>query len=146
MFFSKIPFFSYPKHCFFPTLISFEHIPIFHCIFPVFFASNIWFSLPIIPYIRISSMYIFRIFGIKHMVFLTNNPIVSASFFKILNNIKFYNSCQCCLSHHVQIVLFLWQCLVHNLPAFLQEHVVDFLQSVLHLHLVFFPPMGRYLL
>ena len=70
------------------------------------------------------------------MVFLTNNPIVSASFFKILNNIKFYNSCQCCLSHHVQIVLFLWQCLVHNLPAFLQEHVVDFLQSVLHLHLV----------
>jgi hypothetical protein len=48
----------------------------------------------------------------------------------------------------VQIVLFLWQCLVHNLhlPAFLQEHVVDLLQSVLHLHLVFFHPIGRYLL
>jgi hypothetical protein len=59
---------------------------------------------------------------------------------------KFHNSCHCCVSHHVQIVLFLWQCLVHNFPAFLQEHVVDLLQSVLHLHFVFFPPIGRYLL
>jgi len=54
--------------------------------------------------------------------------------------------CHYCVLHHLQIVLFLWQCLVQNFPAFLQEHVEDLLQSVLHLHFVFFPPMGKYLL
>jgi hypothetical protein len=90
------------------------------CIFSVFFVLNIWFSLPIIPYY------------LKHFIVFCSTP-----------NPIFFHSC---VSHHVQIVLFLWQCLVQNFPAFLQEHVDDLLQNVLHLHFVFFPPMGRYLL
>ena len=90
------------------------------CVFSIFFVSKTWFSLPIIPYY------------LQQFIVLSSTP-----------NPILYHSC---VLHHLQIVLFLWQCLVQNFPAFLQEHVEDLLQSVLHLHFVFFPPMGRYLL
>ena len=111
---------SFPKYRFFltKTLFCFPHkyrlntYQFLHCIFSVFFVSNIWFSLPIIPYIPNSSLYIFCIFCFNFMVFLTNNPVVPAIFYCFLLDTKFHNCCHCCVLHHVQIVLFLWQCLV----------------------------------
>jgi hypothetical protein len=65
MFFSKIPSFSYPKHCFFPSLISYEHVSFF-------------------------GLLIICIFHFQNMVFLTNNLVLPATVYSFQLHTKSY--------------------------------------------------------
>jgi hypothetical protein len=66
MLFSKIPFFSYPKHCFFLSFISYEHVSFF-------------------------GVLTFCIFYFHNMVFLTKNPVLHATVYSFQLHTKLYS-------------------------------------------------------